>query len=120
MKIEGSGSASGSGSISWRHGSADPDPDPDPHQNVMDPQHCCMDSDQSPKVEPLLISSISYRHEHEAGDPEHEVEEEHGVLHTGGDVRESTGDPSPGSHSSPVALQDILGKKTAIQIIISV
>ncbi len=37
MKIEGSRSASGSGSISQRHGSADPDPDP--HQNVMDPQH---------------------------------------------------------------------------------
>jgi hypothetical protein len=45
--------------------------------------------------------SLSYRHEHESGDPEHEVEEEHGVLHTGGDVRESAGDPSPSSHSSP-------------------
>ncbi len=63
---------------------------------------------KSPKVEPLLIFSMSlsltYRHEHESGDPEHEVEEEHGVLHTGGDVRESAGDPSSGSHSSPVQL----------------
>jgi hypothetical protein len=29
----------GSGSISQRHGSADPDP----HQNVMDPQHWCLE-----------------------------------------------------------------------------
>ncbi len=50
MKIEGSGSASKSGSesgsesrsgsTSQRDGSADPDPDP--HQNVMDPEHCCV------------------------------------------------------------------------------
>ncbi len=30
----------GYGSISQSHGSTDPDPDP--HQNVMDPQHCCI------------------------------------------------------------------------------
>jgi hypothetical protein len=51
---------------------------------------------------PPNLKSLSYRHEHESGDPEHEVEEEHGVLHTGGDVRESTRNPSSGSHSSPV------------------
>ncbi len=30
----------GSGFISQRHRFADPDPDP--HQNVMDPEHCCI------------------------------------------------------------------------------
>ncbi len=61
----------------------------------------CEDSDKVPEGRTsTYILSISYRHEHESGDPEHEVEEEHGVLHTGGDVRESAGDPSPGSHSS--------------------
>jgi hypothetical protein len=39
----------GSGSISQRHGSADPDPDPDPDlpQNVMDPQHCNKETEQT-------------------------------------------------------------------------
>jgi hypothetical protein len=41
-KIAGSGSATGYESISQGHGSAGPDPDP--HQNVMDPEHCCMDT----------------------------------------------------------------------------
>ncbi len=34
----GSGVGSGSGSIIQKYGSADPDP----HQNVTDPQHCCI------------------------------------------------------------------------------
>jgi hypothetical protein len=36
-----------SGSISQRHGSADPDPDPDPHQNVVDPQHWCLEIEKA-------------------------------------------------------------------------
>jgi hypothetical protein len=40
---------------------------------------------------------VPYRHEHEPRDPEHEVEEEHGVLDTGGDVCKSTWDTPPHS-----------------------
>ena len=39
-----------------------------------------------------------YRHERESRDPEHEVEEEHGVLDTGGDVREAARDAPPTPH----------------------
>ena len=45
----------GNGSISQRHGSADPDPDP--HQNVMDPQHCCLGSSRSVLL-PLLLAAF--------------------------------------------------------------
>jgi hypothetical protein len=44
---------SGSESIWRRHGSADPDP----HQNVMDPQHCCLESSRSVLL-PLLLAAF--------------------------------------------------------------
>ncbi len=60
----------GSGSTSQRHGSADPDP----HQNVMDPEHCCVVKDVN-RVRPgsetgRLRIQIHIRQARKNSDPE--------------------------------------------------
>ncbi len=54
-------------------------------------------SQVTPNPATAFFVLMSHRHEHEAGDPEHEVEEEHGVLDAGGDIREPARDPPSAS-----------------------